>query len=66
MWENGRWSNKKVEYCGYEYYLLGIKLEYGAKGYTFNVNSNQTFYESQTNRSGLIDFLKKYQKGEIK
>ena len=65
VWENGKYSDKKVEYCGYEYYLLGVKIKYGAKGYEFNKNSNQTFSESLTNRSSLIEFLKKYQKGEL-
>lgn len=66
VWENGKYSEKKVEYCGYEYYLLGVKIKYGAKGYEFSKNLNQTFSESLTNHSSLIEFLKKYQKGEVK
>lgn len=61
----GKCSTTETEYAGYEYYLLGVEIKYGRKGYEFKRNPNKTFFESLTNRSGLIDFLKQYQKGEI-
>lgn len=65
VWENGKYSEKKVKYCGYEYYLLGVEIKYGRKGCELKRNPNKTFFESLTNRSSLIEFLKKYQKGEV-
>lgn len=61
----GKRSTTETEYAGYEYYLLGVEIKYGRKGYEFKRNPNKTFFESLTNRSGLIDFLKQYQKGEL-
>ncbi|MCM1495989.1 MAG: hypothetical protein NC089_09365 [Bacteroides sp.] len=58
-------STTETEYAGYEYYLLGVEIKYGKKGYEFKRNPHKTFFESVTNRSALIDFLKQYQKGGV-
>lgn len=60
-----KYSETETEYAGHEFYLIGVEGKYGNNGYEFRINSNRTFYESQTNRSMLIEFIKKYQKGEV-
>lgn len=61
----GKKSDTELEYAGHEYYLIGLGMSYGAKGYEFRKTGGETFMEAIANRSALIEFLKKYQKGEI-
>lgn len=61
----GKRSDTELEYAGHEYYLIGLGMSYGAKGYEFRKTGGETFMEAIANRSALIEFLKKYQKGEI-
>lgn len=67
-WITGKYkySETETEYAGHEFYLIGVEGKYGNSGYEFRINSNRTFYESLVNRSMLIEFIKKYQKGEVK
>lgn len=60
-----KYSETETEYAGHEFYLIGVEGKYGNSGYEFRINSNKTFYESLVNRSMLIEFIKKYQKGEV-
>lgn len=66
-WITGKYkySETETEYAGHEFYLIGVEGKYGNSGYEFRINSNRTFYESLVNRSMLIEFIKKYQKGEV-
>lgn len=63
--EKYKYSETETEYAGHEFYLIGVEGKYGNSGYEFRINSNKTFYESLVNRSMLIEFIKKYQKGEV-
>lgn len=60
-----KYSKTDTEYAGFEYYLIGVDFRYGVKGSEFKKSDSKTFHESLTNRSCLIEFLKKYQKGEV-
>ena len=67
LWIPGKYKySTETEYAGERYYLLGISSNYGVKGAEFKKSQEKTFSESLTNRSNLIEFLKKYQKGEVK
>lgn len=55
-------ETKEHEYAAEQYYLLGIKYEYGLKGSLFIENDTRTFYECSTNKSALVDYLKVIQK----
>lgn len=67
LWIPGKYKySTETEYAGEKYYLLGISSNYGVKGAEFKKSQEKTFSESLTNRSNLIEFLKKYQKGEVK
>lgn len=67
VWNPGKCKySSETEYEGERYYLLGISSNYGVKGAEFKKSQEKTFSESLTNRSNLIEFLKKYQKGEVK
>ena len=67
VWNPGKCKySSETEYAGERYYLLGISSNYGVKGAEFKKSQEKTFSESLTNRSNLIEFLKKYQKGEVK
>lgn len=66
VWNPGKYKySSETEYAGERYYLLGISSNYGVKGAEFKKSQEKTFSESLTNRSNLIEFLKKYQKGEV-
>ena len=60
-----KYSETETEYAGHEFYLIGVEGKYDNDGLKFRINSNRTFYESLVNRSMLIEFIKKYQKGEV-
>lgn len=67
LWIPGKYKySTETEYTGERYYLLGISSNYGVKGAEFKKSQEKTFSESLVNRSNLIEFLKKYQKGEVK
>lgn len=67
VWNPGKSKYRsETEYAGERYYLLGISSNYGVKCAEFKKSQEKTFSESLTNRSNLIEFLKKYQKGEVK
>lgn len=67
VWNPGKYKySSETEYAGERYYLLGISSNYGVRGAEFKKSQEKTFSESLTNRSNLIEFLKKYQKGEVK
>ena len=67
LWIPGKYKySTETEYTGERYYLLGISSNYGVKGAEFKKSQEKTFSESLINRSNLIEFLKKYQKGEVK
>lgn len=67
LWIPGKYKySTETEYTGERYYLLGISSNYGVKGAEFKKSQEKTFSESPINRSNLIEFLKKYQKGEVK
>ena len=55
-------ETKEYEYDAEQYYLVGIKYEYGLKGSSFKIDAARTFYECGTNKSSLIDYLKEFQK----
>ncbi|MDF2610064.1 MAG: hypothetical protein K0R92_1538, partial [Lachnospiraceae bacterium] len=54
------------EYGAEQYYLLGIKTTYSTsqKG-IFTLDSSRTFYECNTNKSTIVEYLKEFQKGGI-
>lgn len=58
-------ETKAIEYGAEQYYLLGIKYEYGLKGSAFMEDESRTFYECCTNKSALVDYLKEFQKGKV-
>lgn len=53
---------KDYEYSAEQYYLLGIKYEYGVKGLTFKDEDSRTFYECNTNKTTIVDYLKVFQR----
>ena len=55
-------ETKDYEYGAEQYYLLGIKSEWSQKGTKIVVDETRTFYECNTNKSALVDYLKDYQK----
>lgn len=55
-------ETKDYEYGAEQYYLLGIKSEWSQKGTKIVVDETRTFYECNTNKSALVDYLKDFQK----
>ena len=55
-------ETKDFEYGAEQYYLLGIKSEWSQKGTKIVVDETRTFYECNTNKSALVDYLKDFQK----
>ncbi len=58
-------ETKTCEYGAEQYYLTGVKITWRAKGMQYVRDSSRTFYECATNKSAVIEFLKKYQKQEL-
>lgn len=55
-------ESKDYEYGAEQYYLLGVKSEWHS-GKSVHVEDNtRTFYECNTNRSALVEYLKELQK----
>lgn len=62
-WENYK-ESKELEYGAEQYFLLGVKSEWSQKGAKYTIDDTRTFYECNTNKSTLVDYLKEFQKGE--
>ncbi len=56
-------ETKDYEYGAEQYYLLGVKSEWSQKGSMHLIDESRTFYECNTNKSALVDYLKDFQKG---
>ena len=59
VYENGEFV---IDYGAEQYYLLGIKTEWQPGGATFTEDDSRTFYECQSNKTALIDYLRYFQK----
>ncbi len=55
-------ETKDFEYAAEQYYLLGVKSEWSQKGSKFVEDDTRTFYECNTNKSALTEYLKEFQK----
>ncbi len=60
-WKDYKESND-YEYAAEQYYLLGIKTTWSSKGTKIVEDESRTFYECNTNKTALVDYLKEYQK----
>lgn len=57
-------ESNEYEYGAEQYYLLGVKTQWSANQKTpFAEDDTRTFYECNTNRSTLVDYLREFQKG---
>lgn len=56
-------GNGKLDYGLDSYYLTGVKIKFDGSKNIYKLCSSQTFAESKTNKTSLIDYLKEYQKG---
>lgn len=55
-------ESKDYEYGAEQYYLLGVKSEWRNGKSAYVEDDTRTFYESNTNRSALVEYLKEFQK----
>lgn len=55
-------ESKDCEFSAEQYYLLGIKLEWYSGKSVYVEDDTRTFYECNTNRSVLVEYLKEFQK----
>jgi hypothetical protein len=55
-------ETKDYEYAAEQYYLIGIKAAWNQKGTKIIEDESRTFYECNTNKSALVDYLKEFQK----
>jgi hypothetical protein len=55
-------ESKDYEYGAELYYLLGVKSEWHSGKSAFVEDDTRTFYECNTNRSALVEYLKEFQK----
>lgn len=53
---------EKLDYGVEQYYILGIKTEWEPGGTIFIEDDTRTFYECQSNKSALIEYLRYFQK----
>lgn len=60
-WEHYK-ETKDYIYGAEQYYLLGVKSEWSQKGSKFVEDDSRTFYECNTNKSALTEYLKEFQK----
>lgn len=60
-WKDYKESND-FEYAAEQYYLLGIKTTWSSKGTKIVEDESRTFYECNTNKTALVDYLKEFQK----
>lgn len=60
-WKDYKESND-FEYAAEQYYLLGIKTTWSSKGTKIVEDESRTFYECDTNKTALVDYLKEFQK----
>lgn len=57
-------ESKDYEYGAEQYYLLGVKSEWHSGKSAYVEDNARTFYECNTNRSALVEYLKVFQKIE--
>lgn len=57
-------ESKDYEYGAEQYYLLGVKSEWRNGKSAYVEDDTRTFYECNTNRSALVEYLKEFQKKE--
>lgn len=62
-WGNYK-ESKDYEYGAEQYYLLGIEYEWHNGKNTYKENETRTFYECNTNKSALVDYLRDFQKNK--
>lgn len=62
-WESYR-ESKDYEYGAAQYYLLGVKSEWHNGKNVYVEDEFRTYYESSTNRSALVEYLKDFQKSK--
>lgn len=55
-------ETKDYEYGAEQYYLIGVKSDWSQKGTKFTIDDSRTFYECNTNKSALVEYLKEFQK----
>lgn len=55
-------ESKDYEYGAEQYYLLGVKSEWHSGKCAYVEDDTRTFYECNTNRSALVEYLKEFQK----
>lgn len=55
-------ESKDYEYGAEQYYLLGVKSEWRNGKSAYVEDDTRTFYECNTNRSALVEYLKEFQK----
>lgn len=55
-------ESKDYEYGAEQYYLLGVKSEWRNGKSAYVEDDTRTFYECNTNRSALVEYLKELQK----
>ena len=55
-------ESKDYEYGAEQYYLLGVKSEWRNGKSVYVEDDTRTFYECNTNRSALVEYLKEFQK----
>lgn len=62
-WESYK-ESKDYEYGAQQYYLMGVKSEWRKGKNVYVEDESRTFYESGTNRSALVEYLKDFQKSK--
>jgi hypothetical protein len=55
-------ETKDYEYAAEQYYLLGVKMGWHAGKTSIVEDATRTFYECNTNKSALVDYLRDFQK----
>lgn len=55
-------ESKDYEYGAEQYYLLGVKSEWRSGKSAYVEDDARTFYECNTNRSALVEYLKEFQR----
>jgi len=55
-------ETKDIDYGAEQYYLIGVRTEWTSKGTIIKEDDTRTFYECQSNKSALIEYLRYFQK----
>ncbi len=58
-------SNKLKESAS-KYFILNVKVQYGCNKNEYFIVDGRTFHDGECNKSVLVDFIKQYQRGEVK